>query len=325
MAEHPTTKESVRALQPHEVDVLTSFINPDQMGSDIRRYSALHSRNVLHPHGNEDAVWMLHRQLELISADLKVDDLPFEHDGSTLYNVEARLPRRGLGGIVIVSAHLDSTGAGEPGFDGTRHRAPGADDDASGIAGVLGAAMALSQLAASADAPRRRREIRFVLFNAEEAGQAGSEVYANRARQAGERIVAVYHMDMIGFAHRAAFELHVGFKDEPSVERDSLRLARRVARMSREVGLAPQLYTTSKENLDPRQGHSDHSSFHGEGYPACLVSEDFCDGPGPKQPGNPNPFYHLREDTLANLDVEYAAKIAQAVAAAAWYTATRSR
>jgi hypothetical protein len=59
-----------------------------------------------------------------------------------------------------------------PGYQASVDSAPGADDDASGVAGVLSTARALLGLDAALSIPRR--EIRFVLFNAEEHGLVGS-------------------------------------------------------------------------------------------------------------------------------------------------------
>lgn len=86
---------------------------------------------------------------------------------------------------MLVTAHLDSTAARAPGYRAATDPAPGADDDASGVAAVLTAAPAILSLAGSVGGPRR--EIRFVLFNAEEHGLVGSRAYARdvAARRAG--------------------------------------------------------------------------------------------------------------------------------------------
>jgi Zn-dependent M28 family amino/carboxypeptidase len=53
-----------------------------------------------------------------------------------LHNVEAELP--GLSPeLVLITAHLDSTAANDPDYDERHAPAPGADDDASGVAAVL--------------------------------------------------------------------------------------------------------------------------------------------------------------------------------------------
>jgi hypothetical protein len=46
-------------------------------------------------------------------------------------------------------------------------------------------------------------------------------------------------------------------------------------------------------------GRSDHASFHAQGYPAIVVSEDFFIGPGTEAPApEENPNYHRPGDTF---------------------------
>ncbi len=108
------------------------------------------------------------------------------------------------------------------------------------------------------------------------------------------------------------------------VEKESRVLAERIRRLAAHVSpdlLAPQIYDSKgpEENGDPAERRSDHYSFQVVGYPACLASEDLF--PGVNIPGtsDSNPNYHQVTDT--DVDAEYAADIARAVAAAAWATA----
>jgi Zn-dependent M28 family amino/carboxypeptidase len=79
---------------------------------------------------------------------------------------DAKLKRE----YVVVSAHLDHLGIGEPIKDDRIYN--GAMDDASGVAAVLDIAHRLKQ------GPRPRRSILFVLFTAEEKGLLGSHYFA---------------------------------------------------------------------------------------------------------------------------------------------------
>ncbi|HEX2201673.1 MAG TPA: M28 family peptidase [Longimicrobium sp.] len=316
--------ETQAELTLGERDVLLEQVEVGRVEADLRRYAAIHSRNVQHA-GNDQAVRMLVADLEGIGG-LRVSAPRFAN--GTLQNVEARLPVEGRedAEIVLVSAHLDSTAKREPGYLPVLDPAPGADDDASGIAGVLAAARAAVALE-QASGGARVREIRFVLFNAEEQEQAGSRAYARALRdEVGARLVAVYQMDMIGYDPNGdgTFELHAGYSRDPDVERESLALARVVGDLAPQVsiGLDPQVYPGLATGKDNGQDFSDHASFHSEGYAACLVTEDFFPELA-NQGGEPNPRYHLEDDTSDVLSPAYAADIARAVAAAVWYKATR--
>ena len=243
----------------------------------------------------------------------------FVHEGRILDNVEAELPGSDSDEIVLVTAHLDSTAAfSDHAFDPETDSSPGADDDASGVAGVLAIANTIKQIAEVAPP---KRTIRFVLFNAEEHGLVGSKAYARNQAALDTPIVAVYQMDMIGYNVKPprSFEVHVGYFPAPEVEARSLVLAERINRLAPELSpnlQLPQIYTQP----DPAEGRSDHASFHDHGYAACTTSEDFFAGPQPSSPtAEPNPNYHKDQDTF--VDLEYAADIARLIAAATLVTA----
>ncbi len=320
-------------LNKGEKNILKAMIRSHWINRDVRRYAGAQpaaaamtilSRHIHHT-GNTNAVRLLCDDLNRMGANaLHVRTHCFMHEGRSYQNVEATLPASDLPGTVLLTAHLDSTGARQEGYRASVDPAPGADDDASGIAGVLAAARAILRMDAALHVPRR--EIRFVLFNAEEHGLVGSRAYANEQARLGTKIAAVFQMDMIGYDVNPtrAFELHAGFTPDASVQQRSARLAAVIAALVPQVssGLpAPQIYDGAGQP-DPAERRSDHYSFQIVGYAACLASEDFFAGPGPGAPmPEPNPNYHLPADNTVN--ARYTADIARAVAGAAWFVATR--
>ncbi|MGE0135673.1 MAG: M28 family peptidase [Dehalococcoidia bacterium] len=322
------------ALDPTARKILDATIRAEDIAHIVDRYSGarpvgtgdvvIASRHI-HHEGNAAAVTALVDDLGRIGTGrFTVGRHRFIHEGRSLDNAEAELPGRGLDGLVLVTAHLDSTGARDFGYRPDTDPAPGADDDASGVAGVLAAAAAILALDSTLAVPRRA--VRFVLFNAEEHGLVGSHAYASDQAAVDAPIVAVLQLDMIGYdvrPHRT-FELHAGFRSWPAVQARSLALARTIAQLVPQVSPAlprPQLYPAPGE-LDPAEERSDHYSFQLQGYPACLASEDLFAGPGPGAPEEEmNPQYHLPTETTIN--AEYAADIVRVVTAAAWLVATR--
>lgn len=300
------------------------LIDTAQVEKDIRRYADLGSRHIHHGNnGNTRAVTMLLSELRTIGGGrLNVQPRQFTLDGSILHNVEATLDSTGLPGVVLVTAHLDSTAEREPGYQPRLDPAPGADDNASGIAGVLAAARAILALE---DPTVPHREIRFVFFNAEEHEQAGSEDYAKKEKQAGTVIIAVLNMDMIGFrgAGVQTFEVHAGCINSTG-QQEALKLAAEIRQVASEISqLTAQVYPADPQQEDPGENFSDHTSFAEREYAACLISEDFFNGPRQQDPnGSPNPDYHLEEDRMANIHADYAAEIARIVTATAWRKAT---
>jgi subtilisin-like proprotein convertase family protein len=90
---------------------------------------------------------------------------------------------------IVIGAHYDDMRGGATAYD----TVPGADDNASGVAGVLEAA----RLLANYD---MRFTVEFVVFDEEEIGLYGAAGYADSSvADTSETIVAVYNMDMIAW------------------------------------------------------------------------------------------------------------------------------
>jgi len=107
-------------------------------------------------------------------------------------NIVAKLPGSDpalASEYVLVSAHLDHLGVGEPIKGKTIYN--GAMDDASGVATVLEVAKQFSH------APTRpKRSILFVIFTAEEKGLLGSRYFAGHPTVPGKDIKADFNLDM---------------------------------------------------------------------------------------------------------------------------------
>jgi Zn-dependent M28 family amino/carboxypeptidase len=112
-------------------------------------------------------------------------------------NIVAKLPGADpalAGEYVLVSAHLDHLGVGEPvagALTPGRTIYNGAMDDASGVASVLEAARAFGE-----NSERPRRSMLFLVFTAEEKGLLGSRYFAGHPTVPEQSIVADLNLDM---------------------------------------------------------------------------------------------------------------------------------
>ncbi len=204
--------------------------------------------------------------------------------------------------VLIISAHYDST-TGEPPEWEPGDPAPGADDNASGVAALLEAARLLS-------AWRFYHTVRFIAFAGEELGRLGSRHYAAEARARGEDIAGVINLDMIGYESDDIpwFEIHAGV-DPWAVEAAAI-VSRTVA--AYDLDLLPQILT------EDAVGYSDHESFWEMGFPALLLIEDT------ELRGSTtdwNPYYHTVEDTLDKLNRRYLAELTRAAVGTLGYLA----
>ena len=137
----------------------------------------------------------LHPQSFALPATLHLEvDIDIRREVKTVHNVGAYLPGE-TSEYVIVGAHYDHLGLGEqfsmaPSLVGTVH--PGADDNASGTAGVMELAHWFSR------EPKHARGILFLTFAGEELGLLGSSYYVNHPALPLNQAVAMINMDMIG-------------------------------------------------------------------------------------------------------------------------------
>ncbi|MGR5961173.1 M28 family metallopeptidase [Bacillus cereus] len=204
-------------------------------------------------------------------------------------------PPQGEGAqLVIVGCHLDSTATSDSIYNPISDSAPGADDNASGIAATLSIAKRLAEFQG-----KLTHTVRFCFFNAEESGLVGSKAYASMLKSTGAPIKAVICMDMIGFnrSNNHLFEIHAGYND-PAIRDASLPIAQVIAKHTAEVSTLspPQIYqgtsTTSNSNrtlFDGAINRSDHAAFHQQGYPAVVISEDFFINLPSEPTADPNP------------------------------------
>jgi hypothetical protein len=126
-----------------------------------------------------------------LAVDLSVD---VRTETKTVHNVAAYLAGE-RDEYIVVGAHYDHLGLGDanslaPSLIGTVH--PGADDNASGTAGVIELARWFSHQ------PKPKRGILFLSFAGEELGLLGSEWYVNHPMLPLDKAVAMINMDMIG-------------------------------------------------------------------------------------------------------------------------------
>jgi Zn-dependent M28 family amino/carboxypeptidase len=105
--------------------------------------------------------------------------------------------------VVMFGAHWDAYGVGAPDAQGRTIR-PGANDDALGVAGVLGLARSF------AAAPRTDRSLVFALWSGEERGLLGSETYAVKPVYHAAKTVANLTLDILQTAGPARDVLLVG-------------------------------------------------------------------------------------------------------------------
>jgi hypothetical protein len=217
----------------------------------------------------EAAEWI---EAELRAAGFQPWREEFEADGQTVWNVVAEAPGSPqCRELVVVGAHYD-----------TVPESPGANDNASAVAGAL----ALARVTLGRE---RWRTVRFVFFVNEEQPyshtlQMGSYVHALGCQTRGESILAMICLETIGyyssepgsqnyprplnrfFPETGNFVAFVG-------NLPSRSLVRRMVRVFREKATLPSEGIAAPASLVPDVGRSDHRSFWRVGCPAVMVTD----------------------------------------------------
>lgn len=252
-------------------------------------------RDVDHPENLDKAVAYLHDQLALTHA--RVREQVFEVRGRTYRNVVATLGPA-TGPVLIVGAHYDAFG----GFGDN----PGADDNASGIAGLL----ELARILDGRDLPLR---VELVAYANEEppwfgSPWMGSAVHARSLK--GQDVQGMICLEMIGYftaeqpAPNRLFRLLYPDRGDfiAVAGRWSDRvLARHLKRAIRGTGFPAVSFTAPRDaGIDA----SDQRSYWDLGIPAVMVT-DTSD--------LRNPHYHAPGDTAGTLDYGRMARVVEGV------------
>jgi hypothetical protein len=258
----------------------------------------------------ERNVWKL-QQLDAaaayIEAELKKSGFTperqtFEAEGHPVHNIEATFAGASKeidGEILIIGAHYDSV-----------RGAPGANDNATGVAATL----ELARLLKSADPPSART-IRFVFFVNEEppffhSPLMGSVVYAKRSAERKEKIVGMVSLETIGFFSDEAgsqkypppFDKHfpstgnfIAFVGDTS----AADFVTRCVGSFRSHTRFPSQGVAVADSI-PGIGWSDHWSFTKQKFPALMVTDTA-------------PFrykqYHTAQDTPDRVNAEKMARV----------------
>jgi Zn-dependent M28 family amino/carboxypeptidase len=181
-------------------------------------------------------------------------DFPLAHSRLDSHNVVARLPGdKHPAEIVMIGAHWDAYGIGEPDASGDRVRR-GAADDALGVAGVLEVARAFAK------GPRPGRSLVFAAWTAEERGLLGSEFYAEHPVYPLATTVANLTIDVLQTAGPSRDVVLIG-AGQSSLEQ---LLAREASKQGRTV----------TPDAKPERGlafRADHFPLARRGVPALLM------------------------------------------------------
>ena len=269
----------VTGVDPH-LRILMDSVSVDSIQANIEHLSFYWTRRYDSRYIWEVQDWLIARYKGFGVDTVMLHDFPVpESDIETADNILAvkwgtTKPEE----FVICGAHYDSWNS--DGADPDTIRSPGADDNASGVAGILETARLLSPYTFD-------RSIIFANWCAEEIGLVGSAAYAHDMAEQGMDIVAYFNLDMTGYLAEGS-DIHVNLM---YTTQDSL-LGDYVKSFSRTYFPDMRIWQDWLA-----WGDSDYSSFNRNGYAAIHPFEDTHAS---------SPFIHSRQDVIGlsvnNLD-----------------------
>lgn len=265
-----------RAAPVAWIQDLVDKVTRPTLEADLARLVSFPTRYSTSAHYANAAAWA-RDQLQAMGYVTQLQDVIV--NGSPSWNVIADKKGHAIGarGVVLVTAHLDSINI----QGGPAAPAPGADDNASGSAGVLEIARALRD-------HRGEHDLRFMVWGGEEQGLFGSKRYvANLSAEEKARIRAVVNMDMIGTLNAPT----------RSVLLEGAPLSQRIVDGLRQAAMT---YTQLAVETSLHPFASDHVSFIDAGIPAVLTIEGA---------DSTNGNVHSGADTIEHINYDFALEI----------------
>ncbi|HSI58157.1 MAG TPA: M20/M25/M40 family metallo-hydrolase [Ideonella sp.] len=256
---------------PETVNALLPLVQESHVLSTIQKLSDYQNRYYTTTHGvaASDDLARTWRQMAAGRADVKVQQVTHSWaQKSVVLTIKGTVAPKE---IVVIGGHLDSTSGF---FVRENTRAPGADDDASGIASLQ---EVMRVLLTSGYKPKRT--IQFMAYAAEEVGLRGSAAIAADYASKGRKVVGALQLDMTNYQ---------GSDSDITLITDYTNAAQNDF-----LGNLASTYLPTLSVVRGECGYacSDHASWTSNGYVSSFPFEAPL--------GEDNPFIHTKNDTLA--------------------------
>jgi hypothetical protein len=291
VAPHPTriseSRAALRAARLDDIDPILDEVSGDRVFVTIDSLSSYWTRRVGRPGNLWSADYITRCFEELGYEEAHFDSFWCNATGSTESNIVfTKQGAASLEGYVVVCAHFDGVTHSVP--DDPDERSPGADDNASGVAGLLEIARIVKDLPLL-------RDVVFVCFNAEELGYVGSTHFVEDLVAAGDSVFVCLNLDCIAYTD-GSWEASVDGRYP------DFSLFRAIEGLMRDY--------TSITPIPHWKRSSDHWPFIEAGIPAIMIWEEPL-----------TPLLHTPEDNMDYLDQAYAEDMTRAYLATLLATA----
>lgn len=256
------------------VTPMLPLMQDSNIGQTIVDLSSFANRYYTTANGTDASNWLKTKWTSMAAGRSDISVTQFAHAGYAQKSVVLTMTGTdNASEVIVLGAHLDSinqNGTGET------TKAPGADDDASGIATIT---EVLRVMVAQGYKPRRT--IKMIGYAAEEVGLRGSQDIAQSYKAANMNVVGVMQLDMTNYKG-SANDIYI-YTDYTDSQQNSFL-----------ASLVQTYLPTLTVGYDQcGYGCSDHASWTAQGYAASLPFETTF--------SQDNPYIHTANDTYANM------------------------
>ncbi len=274
-------------------------IRKDRITNVIKSLSSFDNRYYQSDSGVKASEYLYKYANQVAESDKNVQVSYFTHKTFPQKSIIISVPGKELKDeIVIYCAHLDSVNIKT--FNELVHakkkvsdedtkklmnlKAPGADDNATGVSNVLEVFTNIIE-----NKVNLKRTVEFHLYAGEEPGLKGSTEIAEQYKLNNKNVVAVLNVDMTGYSENGIDAYALNGKDD-IVDAELTDVCKKLG----------TTYTKLKI-LDGGCGYSctDNFAWTRFGFPACSVNE------ASPQKGKLNPDIHSEKDTIDNINFDY--------------------
>ncbi|KAF8074970.1 Zn-dependent exopeptidase [Lyophyllum atratum] len=250
---------------------ILNTISTSSMQSYLNTLTAFNNRYYKSSTGAQASTSILNTVKSIISSRSDITAAPFAHSWGQS-SVIVKIPGKVSSPVTIVGAHMDSINLSNP----TTGRAPGADDDGTGVVNLL---EGLRVLVAAGFRPSTPVEFHF--YSGEEAGLLGSQAIATSYANSGVNVKAFMELDMSGYFRPGSAEVI-------ALEADYIDTG-----LNTFLKSLINLYSRIPWAMDTPCGYacSDHASWYKVGVPSSFPYEAIT--------GDDDPNIHSASDTTS--------------------------
>jgi hypothetical protein len=294
---HPEKKEDHKI----QTDLILEQVSSTNLKEYIDTLSSFHTRHTKSHHIEKAANWLKSEFENICKGSVFFHNYTQSDQNKTFHLKNIICSKEGLASsqsnnnnTIIIGAHYDSRAKN---INNTHARAPGADDNASGVSALLELSRILSHL-------NLKYNLQFVLFSSEEQGLWGSKNYSRYLNNSNlnSTIELYINFDMIGYSspnetNKVILEYDVGNKNLQNDE------------YSKTIALFIKQIASNYTNLEAilsKLENSDFIPFEALGHAVIGIHDG-----GVKK----NPHYHKSSDMPDTLNIKYLTSITKMVLA----------